>query len=664
MKKMLFAGLLLTALLGMLNGCGGEMDGEPQTQGDVPTATAQETVAATVPADGNPDDVTCKGSYTADVNSSAVVASVGDAHLTLGQLQVYYWAEVAAWRQEEQEGSPDFDAPLDTQPCQIDASVATWQQFFLRRALNTWHTAQALALQAEAEGTPIEEAYKPNLDNHAKYLTDIPATKYLYGYNKGYQPNTLHQAYLDGLPDTLEELAGERGYDSAAAMAKEAFGTDLEALEEAVALYNLGYMYFTTLSYYLETSQEETDAWSTQSASSDDPAGMYVDIRHILLLPEQTEDTGPVTVAADGTVTCSETAWQACREAAEELLATWQSDRNCSEDTFADLAYRNSQDAGTAQDGGAYHRLTQGQLLTVLDDWCFDEARESGDTVVLQSEYGCHILYYVGGEPVASALSRDALQADKQTQLLQDARQAYPMEVSYSAIALSMADGTVSGSDVLYPDVAHERFPEVPLYLQQDYEGTWFGGNLLSTTGCGITSFSMVASYLADDELTPPQMCRRYGSYSYAHGTDGSMFGKEAPGLGFYLQEKTYDPTVAWAALEEGHVVISVQSVGYWTRGGHYIVVEKANEDGTVQVRDSNIYNYKRISNHSQDKHTWMSVTGTSLGYWIFSAKLKTVDACARCGDHASNVLTEAYICHKCQAALLRRNVYLAGCGA
>ena len=81
------------------------------------------------------------------------------------------------------------------------------------------------------------------------------------------------------------------------------------------------------------------------------------------------------------------------------------------------------------------------------------------------------------------------------------------------------------------------------------------------------------------------------------------------PGMGFYLIEQTYDPTVAWQGLEDGHVAISVQHPGYWTRAGHYIVLQEITEDGMVRVRDSNIYNYRRISNHINDEHTWGSIT-------------------------------------------------------
>lgn len=686
-----YLGLLLTAalLLGVLCGCGDKpaptTETVPETTGILETAAP--TVPATVPADGNPEDVTCKGSYTAETDANAVVASVGDAQLTNGQLQAYYWAEVAAYRQAEHETAPDFDRPLDTQACEIDDSVSSWQQYFLRRALNAWHGAQALVLQGQDEGLPVEEAYQPNLKNYEEYMTGMPATKYLYRYNKSYQPNTMHQAYLDNIPTMLEELAGDKGYGDASAMAREAFGTSAEAVAAFAELYNRGYMYVTSLGYYIETTPEEVEAYFAEGESTyaaegiTRGSGKYVDIRHILLVPEEivpekanssgettaaTERAQPVVVAEDGTVTCSDASWEACREKAEALLAGWQSDRNASDATFADLANKNSQDPGSAIDGGAYRQLRKGQLMPLLDSWCFDESRQPGDTTILRSDYGYHILYFIGSTDIWYAEAEKDLTSRRQAELISAAREKYPAEIDYSAITLTQADGTVSTADVLYPDVAHERFPEIPLYLQQDYANTWYGGHLLRTNGCGITSFAMVASYLSDQEYTPPEMCARYGKYSFVNGTDGTIFNKESAVLGFYLKEKTYEPAVAKAALEEGHVVVSVHSQGYWTRGGHYIVLEKMNEDGTVQVRDSNIYNYGRIQAHKDDKHTWGSVTTSGLGYWIFEHKVTHIPACVRCGDPegvVESLLAEDYYCEKCGPAMLRRETYLTACG-
>lgn len=681
-------GLLLTAglLIGVLFGCG-EKAGPtaPSAPGTamVPETTAAPTVPATVPPDGNPGDVTCKGSYTAQLNGSGVAASIGQTQLTNSQLQAWYWAEVAQYRQASHETAPDFDRPLDTQTCPIDDSVASWQQYFLKRALNAWHSAQALVLQSQEEGLPIEEAYQPNLKNHAEYLTGMPATKYLYRYEKSFQPNSMHQTYLDGIPQLLETLAADKGYTGAADLAQKAAGTSAEALKAYAELYNRGYMYFTSLGYYIETTPEEIEAYFAENEDAyraegiTHGSGKYVDIRHILLVPQtpapeeaasgETVPAAPVqavSVDENGVVSCSDADWEACRQRAEKLLSDWSAHtRTATEATFADMANKNSDDPGTAPNGGVYRKLRKGQLIAQLDSWCFDESRQPGDTTILRSDYGYHILYFSGSTDIWYAEAEEGLKARRQEELIAAAREKYPAEIHYSSITLTEAAPDLSSSDILYPDIAHERFPEVPLYLQQDYGETMFGGYRLRTNGCGITSFAMLASYMADDELTPPEMCARYGiRYSFVNGTDGTIFNKESPVIGFYLKEKTYEPPIAKAALEEGHIVVSIQHKGYWTRGGHYIVLEKLNEDGTVQVRDSNIYNYGRIKSHVDDRHTWGSITSNGSGYWIFEYKVTRIGACSRCGQPegaGKSLLQSDYLCEKCTPALLRRNTYL-----
>lgn len=685
MKKKWMALLLAVLLVGMLYGC--DADPEIETTEEAPETTeVEETIPVTIPEDGDPDDVTCKGSYSVDGDASAVAASVDGAELTNEMLRAYYWAEVAAYRAAGHDVAPDFDLPLDTQVCQIDDSVNSWQQYFLRKALNTWHSAQALVLQGEAEGLPAEEAYIPNLDNHAKYMTEMPAMRYHYSYSlETYHPNTMHQEYLDNIPTMLDALAGERGYADTAAMAKEAFGTSPEALTAAVELYNRGYMYFTSLSYYLENTQEETDAYFAEHRSDDTETGRYVDIRHILVVPDDivqeddtpawakknTEPTEPVIleaveVAQDGTVTCSEAAWEAGLADAEALLNKWLSDRNASEATFAELARKNSDDPGSTINGGSYRQIRQGQLMSLLDEWCFDESRQAGDTTILRSDYGYHILYFSGSTDIAYAQAEEDLTAQRQAELVTAAREKYPMEVRYSNISLTEADGTVSGSDVLYPDVAHERFPEVPLYMQQDYLKTSYGGFEIRTNGCGITTMSMLATYMTDDELTPPEMCARYGHYSFINGTDGRIFLLEPPVLGFYCREKTYEPTIAKQALADGYVVVSLQHKGYWTSGGHYILLEKMNEDGTIQVRDSNIFNYGKLSGHKIDRFEWVRIIESGSAFWVFEKKITNIPACTRCDEPEGvvrSLLAESYICEKCEPAMLRRETYLSVCG-
>ena len=675
MKKRWAVLVLIGALL--LCGCSRTSTNTDQGQEAATVETTEPTVPVTIPPDGDPKDVTCKGSYTGTVTNS-VIAHCGDMELTNEQLQVWYWAEVAQYRQENHEIAPDFAQPLDVQICEIDSSVNSWQQYFLKQALSSWHSAQALILHSQEVPLSTEEAYQPNLANYEKYMTGMPAAELLYGYHSHYRPNSMHQAYLDGIPRMLESLARERGYANAEKMAADAFGVSAEILESVAHDANLGYMYFTTLSHYIEPTAEELEAYDAEQGSGNQ--SLSVDFRQILLVPQDVlqKDERPnwqqkqqplepvvletVAVAADGKVTCSEEAWNICETEAQVLLTQWQKDTLGTEATFGETARKFSKDPGTQVNGGLYQGIRKNQMTGVLDAWCFDPARQAGDTAILRSDYGVHILYFSGSRTLGREESEAAYVRQQQNALIAQAKEAYPAQITYSAIALQEAEGVIGSGDLLYPDIAHERYPEIPLYLQQDYPDTMYGGFKITTNGCGITSFAMIASYLADDELTPPEMCERYGRYSHANGTDGMIFNYESPVLGFYLREKTYDTRVAKAALEEGHIVISIQHPGYWTRGGHYIVCESITEDGLVQVRDSNIYNYMRVSAHKEDLHKWGNITAAGSGYWIFEHKITRIPACSRCGDSNSltqSLLNQEYTCEKCVPALLRRNTYL-----
>ena len=79
---------------------------------------------------------------------------------------------------------------------------------------------------------------------------------------------------------------------------------------------------------------------------------------------------------------------------AEELLAQWQSGE-ATEDSFAALALKESAD-GSKYDGGLYTEVYQGQMVTEFNDWCFDTARQSGDTGVVDTQYGSHVMYFSG----------------------------------------------------------------------------------------------------------------------------------------------------------------------------------------------------------------------------------------------------------------------------
>ena len=67
-------------------------------------------------------------------------------------------------------------------------------------------------------------------------------------------------------------------------------------------------------------------------------------------------------------------------------------------------------------------------MTTEFNDWCFDPSRQPGDTGIVETDYGYHIMYYVGTDDpywlvqVKSDLSSTKYN-DYYTQMLEN----YPM---------------------------------------------------------------------------------------------------------------------------------------------------------------------------------------------------------------------------------------------
>lgn len=79
---------------------------------------------------------------------------------------------------------------------------------------------------------------------------------------------------------------------------------------------------------------------------------------------------------------------------AEELLTQFQS--VSATDAFALMALQYSEDPGSCYNGGLYLNVLEGSMVESFDKWCFDESRKAGDTGIVESEFGVHIMYFEG----------------------------------------------------------------------------------------------------------------------------------------------------------------------------------------------------------------------------------------------------------------------------
>ena len=122
--------------------------------------------------------------------------------------------------------------------------------------------------------------------------------------------------------------------------------------------------------------------------SCNDNTYPLANVRHILVAFE-----GGTYDSTTGTTTYSDEEKAAAWEEAEAILNEWKSG-DATEDSFAALANEKSADSdGT--DGGLYEDIYPGQMVEAFEDWCFG-GHVPGDTGIVETEYGCHVMYYSG----------------------------------------------------------------------------------------------------------------------------------------------------------------------------------------------------------------------------------------------------------------------------
>ena len=334
--------------------------------------------------------------------------------------------------------------------------------------------------------------------------------------------------YLDGLAASLEETAANFGLSSVEELLLHNVGpgAGMEEFAGFQELYYQGKPYYTAETAKFIPTPEDLDAYFTENedyyaSNGVTREGSFVNVRHILLTPEEG------TAGENGETTYSDEAWAACEEEAQAVLDQWLAG-DATEDSFAALANEKSQDPGSNTNGGLYENVYKGQMVEPFENWCFDEGRVPGDYGLVKTSYGYHVMYFVSSTPIWEYYAKSGWVSQQTDDFIAALADSHPMEVDYSAITLEEPGLDIGYDQALYPDIAHEQIPDVPLYIQQDYTEAKYGAFPLVSYGCGITTLAMFASYMADEYLTPPALAARYGSYCSITGTDAILISDRA----------------------------------------------------------------------------------------------------------------------------------------
>ena len=119
-------------------------------------------------------------------------------------------------------------------------------------------------------------------------------------------------------------------------------------------------------------------------------------VRHILISVSDTTD---------------ETAMDEARTKAEQILTEFDAGEQTGE-AFGELA-REYTDDSNGDEGGLYTNITPCQMVTEFNDLCFDESRKPGDTGIIETSYGVHVMYFAGyGDTYRHVMAENTLRTN------------------------------------------------------------------------------------------------------------------------------------------------------------------------------------------------------------------------------------------------------------
>jgi len=303
--------------------------------------------------------------------------------------------------------------------------------------------ADETSYKAYSERSAVAEAYKQAHEDSLKY-DDAAIREYEKDKVDQFNSYTYSSAYLsytDFRQGGTEDENGNKTYsDAENEAAREAMktaaetlatSTSLDALKEAIdtievnessqlAVNDYNKVLHTTLntplaSWLADAERKEGDIGAIPNTSTTTDAegnettvtnGYYVvyfsgktdnnqamaNVRHLLVqFPGGTtnEETGETEYTDEEKATA--------KSEADGYLKTWL-EGDATEESFIALVKEHSDDT-SAEDGGLFEDIhPDSQYVPNFLSWSIDPERKAGDAEVVETEYGYHVMYYVGAD--------------------------------------------------------------------------------------------------------------------------------------------------------------------------------------------------------------------------------------------------------------------------
>ena len=309
------------------------------------------------------------------------------------------------------------------------ASVKTYREYYTRQALVRSYMAKHQN-DLTYDDAALREAEAENYNKYSSYTYNsyyLGTSAFLTGGTTDDEGNTT---YSDEEKAAAAEKAEAAFKDVVKATSLEEFDAAIAAMDVTKDKENVASTRFEDVLYGSQDMSSTITEWVTSDErvegditylpatttaedgtvttngfyavyfhSSNDNTMPLINVRHILVGFEGG------TKNEDGTTTYSDEEKAAAKEKAEAILNEWKSG-DATEESFGALATEKSTDQGSKANGGLYENVAPKTMVEPFDTWCFDASRKAGDTGIVETDFGYHVMYFVGN---SDTTYRDAM---------------------------------------------------------------------------------------------------------------------------------------------------------------------------------------------------------------------------------------------------------------
>ncbi len=308
--------------------------------------------------------------------------TINGEKISAAEYDFYYYATYSSYESYASYGAVPTVAATGafdiTAACTISGYESkTWGDYLKEIALTQLQDSYILAYYAGKDGVALSDDNQTTIDN---FLSNVTTSAAQYGLTDDEYLKTLYgaTATVDNLTPVFER-------------------------------YLLSSQYMTQLQDAYTFTDDELKAFYTANSSSYTDADLPV-VRHILFLAYE---------GVSGQTDATQEELDKAKALADAALAKV----NSLDDMVAvgEAALADGSAAESAQ-----YTVTEGQMVDEFNDWCFDASRKVGDKAVIKTEYGYHVMYYVGTEKDWMADALSSLKSDKYGSYIKE-QEALPM---------------------------------------------------------------------------------------------------------------------------------------------------------------------------------------------------------------------------------------------